>query len=201
LTELIQKGLERSISYQEYSQLIGSLLHEGKTTGSIQTEDYIHYTTMNKVRMDRLDKTTKVLPETELYFSTLDRPLLLLTLTEAWCGDAAQVIPVIEKMASLSELAETRYILRDEHPMLMEHFLTDGGRSIPKVIALDQRDKTVLGSWGPRPKEVQDMVQERKAAALPMPYSEFSVIVQKWYAKDRTVSIQREFLAALKSWF
>lgn len=151
--------------------------------------------------MDRLDKTTKVLPETELYFSTLDRPLLLLTLTEAWCGDAAQVIPVIEKMASLSEHAETRYILRDEHPMLMEHFLTDGGRSIPKIIALDQRDKTVLGSWGPRPKEVQDMAQERKASALPMPYSEFSVLVQKWYAKDRTVSIQREFLAALKSWF
>jgi hypothetical protein len=187
------------MSYSEYSRLIIDLLHEGKTTGPIQTPDYIHYTTMNKVRMDRLDKTTKVLPEIESHLKALDTHMTWLILTEAWCGDAAQVIPIIEKMADLTSEVETRYALRDEHPKLMDHFLTDGGRSIPKIIALD-KDHNVLGSWGPRPAEVQKMVQERKNSATPLPYSEFAVLVQKWYAKDRTVSVQKEFYTALQSW-
>ena len=57
-----------------------------------------------------------------------------LILTEAWCGDAAQNIPTIEKIARENDRIKTLYLLRDENLELMDKYLTGGARAIPKLI-------------------------------------------------------------------
>ena len=193
------------MTYQTYRQLTDELLAQGKTTGGNHSEAMIHYTQLNVVRMNRLDKTTRLLEGVKEQLQQINRPMIWLTLTEAWCGDAAQIIPVLQKMTEVNELVELRLILRDEHPEIMNAFLTNGGRSIPKVILLDAQTLGVLGSWGPRPAAVQEMVMSAKADLDVLTdkedkknrYHELITAAQKWYAKDKTKSIQQEFLSVL----
>jgi hypothetical protein len=91
-----------------------------------------------------------------------------------------------------------RLIFRDEHPDLMDQFLTGGTRSIPKLICLDPDSLSVLGSWGPRPAEAHALVQRLKAAQAS--HDEMVRQAQIWYAHDRSESIQSEFLALLQQW-
>ncbi|MCO6489879.1 MAG: thioredoxin family protein [Phaeodactylibacter sp.] len=205
MKKISREIVNQAMTYEAYRQLTDELLSRGKTTGGNHSEAMIHYTQLNVARMNRLDKTTRLLESAKEQLQNTRRPMIWLTLTEAWCGDAAQVIPVLQKMADASELVELRLILRDEHPDIMDAFLTNGGRSIPKVILLDAPSLDVLGDWGPRPAEVQDMVMAAKAdldaladkEAKKKRYQELTAAAQKWYAKDKTRSIQEEFLAAV----
>lgn len=187
--------------YASYRQLIDSKLEQRLTTDNDSTEAMLHYTFMNVTRMRRLDKTTRLNPETIEQVQAIDTPQKWLVITEGWCGDAAQIIPVLVKMATLNKLIDIRFILREEQPDIMDAFLTNEARSIPKVLILNE-DLDVLNTWGPRPAEVQAEVMRNKAAlenitdeTERMLSNEASKkMVQKWYAKDKTQSIQAEFL-------
>ncbi len=197
MQEAIKKALVGAMTYLEYRAMMDALLEDGKTTGPIQTDAYVHYTMMNQARMRRLDKTIKVSTKSIQEITAISSPQTWLIITEAWCGDAAQIIPVLKKIADLNDSIQTRFVLRDEHEELMDLFLTNGGRSIPKVIVIDNEKEEVLFDWGPRPHEVQDMVNQRKLEKDSEPYMEFAEKVQKWYAKDKTKSTQEEFITAL----
>lgn len=202
--EKIPAGLlEQAMDYPRYRQLIDELWALGKTTGDNHSEAMLHYTQLNITRMKRLDKTARLSEETLSVLHRLDRPLIWLTLTEAWCGDAAQSIPVLAKMAEQSEHISLKLLLRDEQPELMDAFLTNGGRSIPKAIIVDAETREVLGSWGPRPAALQLIVDAARKelasitdeAEKKAQYQLLTTVAQKWYAKDKTKSVQEEFLA------
>jgi hypothetical protein len=194
-----------SYTYPAYREMIDEKLAIGQTTGSNHSEAMLHYTHMNVTRMNRLDKTTRLVPEFRSYLLDRNRPQIWLTLTEAWCGDAAQVIPVLNQLALVNEAIDLRLILRDEHPEVMDAFLTNGGRSIPKVIILNAETRDVMGTWGPRPADVQKMVMDYKQEVQQIKddqrkkelFDQLLIDTQKWYAKDKTVSIQREFMEIL----
>ena len=192
--EIVRKALSEAVDYSTYKELVERLFAEGKSTGPKQSESLLKYTELNLVRMNRLAKTIKLEEAVVKKLQEISRPQLWLTLTEGWCGDAANISPYIEKMAEVNPLIQTQYVLRDEHPELMDLFLTNGSRSIPMVIVIDPEKKAFVGNWGPRPTEVQKMVEDWIAGGKNPPYSEFSVEVQKWYIKDRGKSLQREFL-------
>lgn len=202
-----QAVTDAAMSYQEYRKLIEHLLGKNKTTGANQSDAMLHYTTMNIVRMERLDRTTRLREETRRIIRENQRPLIWLTLTEAWCGDAAQVIPVLQKMAEENPHIELRLLLRDEHPRLMDAFLTNGGRSIPKLIVLDAHSRKVLGTWGPRPAAAQELVLSGKAEMAEIEneqkrkerFKELVKDLQKWYVKDKTKSTQREVADLIKA--
>ena len=190
----IERALNEGISYEQYREMIDQLLENGKTTGTKHTEDYVHYTKMNVQRMKKWDKIAKVQTEQEEAIKAISEAQHWIILTEAWCGDAAHALPIIHKLAALNDKISTYHVLRDEHSELMDQFLTNGGRSIPKVIMLDH-NKELIGDWGPRPAVLQEMIRKNKESENPIPYSEFSQEVQKWYAKDKGKSIQKEFMA------
>ncbi len=193
----IEGSLQQSIDYGAYRTLINELLEAGKTSGPDQSEAMVGYTKMNVVRMKRLDKTIKIFPETEVVLEKIKRPQTWLVITEAWCGDAAQILPVVEKMGAANALITVRYVFRDEHPALMDLFLTNGSRSIPIIVVLDAETQKVLGHWGPRPTKMQEKVLARKNDPNASPYSEFVIELQKWYLKDRSLSTQQEFSETL----
>jgi len=194
----MKKYVGASITYPEYEALIDRLVAEKKTTGPNQSEKMAEYTRLNRQRMHRLGKTIEVEAEVKEVISNVRRPMIWLVMTEAWCGDAAQNIPVIEKVAAESERIETRYIFRDEHPELMDRYLTNGARAIPKLLALDARTYEILGSWGSRPAAAQDLFTSRREAGVEKPLIREEL--QRWYNADKGTSLQRELAGLVKQW-
>jgi len=189
---MFEDYVERSMTYGEYIRLIDDLLLKGRTTGPNQSKAMINYTAINRQRIHRLEKTIDLDESVESASRGAQRRVIWLVITEGWCGDAAQNIPVIEKIAAQSVNIETRYILRDENPDLMDKFLTDGKRSIPKLIAMDAATREVLGTWGSRPAPAQALFLELKEQGVAKLL--ITENLQRWYNADRGKTIQAEFV-------
>jgi hypothetical protein len=187
--------VETAISYANYIQMVEELLAAGKATGHPHPEIYLHYTKMNLQRMHRLEKTLLLIPAVKSTILAIDRPQTWLVLTEGWCGDAAQSMPVMQAFSKLNPLIELKVLLRDENPALMDQHLTNGvSRSIPKLIAVDRATRQELFTWGPRPQVLQETFYRLRAEGLH--YDDIKEQLQRWYNADKTTAIQEE-LAAL----
>jgi len=191
----IEKGLQKAISYSSYRILISDLIASGKSSGPIQSEDLLNFSKLNDRRMTRLDKTIQLRQETLLTVKKIDKPITWLVLSEGWCGDAAQTLPVINKIANESDLITLKIIFRDEHEELMNYFLTNGGKSIPKLLVLNSENE-VLNTWGPRPDKATKMVQDYKNKHGQLDAT-FKQELQVWYNKDKGVNIQENMLGLL----
>jgi len=191
----IEEGLQKAISYTSYRKLISDLIASGKSSGPIQSEDLLNYSKLNDRRMTRLDKTIQLSHETLLALKKIDKPITWLVLTEGWCGDAAQTLPVINKIADESDLITLKIIFRDEHEELMSHFLTNGGKSIPKLLVLNS-ENDVLNTWGPRPNIATKMVQDYKNTHGQLDAA-FKQELQVWYNKNKGVNIQENMVGLL----
>lgn len=194
----MQNNIEKAMTFDEYSHLIDRLVAEHKTTGPNQTEDLADYTKLNQARMRRLFKTTKLNPLLIETARSLNVNWFWLILTEAWCGDAAQNIPVIEMIAQENTRIKTLYILRDENLELMDKYLTNSARAIPKLICLDAATLEEIGTWGSRPKAAYDLFYSLKEQGLEK--SEIIERIHRWYIEDDTISLQNEFESLLKVW-
>ncbi|AUC85991.1 thioredoxin family protein [Polaribacter sp. ALD11] len=192
MKEIIENSLKKTISYTDYRALVRNLLVEGKSTGPEQSEALTNYSLLNDRRMKRLDKTIKISEEAILEFKKIKQPQTWLVITEGWCGDAAQNLPVLNKIAATTDKIDLKIVLRDENLALMDLFLTNGGRSIPKLIALD-KDNNVIDSWGPRPTIATKMVSDYKAAHGSLD-PQFKEDLQLWYNKNKGQSVQEDFI-------
>jgi len=194
MKSLLQRSLSESMPYPVYYELMEKLVEVGKTTGPNQSESMVHYTKMNLQRMKRLGKKANIQPALIEAFAALPGQYIWLVITESWCGDAAQIVPVFDAIVKELPNTEMSLVLRDELPELMDEFLTNGARAIPKLIILEKDTLEVVTTWGARPTPAQELVNAYKADPNPPPYSEFSVTLQKWYNKDKTVTTQAELL-------
>ena len=195
MKEIIENSLQNAMSYETYRTLVHDLIQEGKSTGVNQSDDLLNYSTLNDKRMKRLDKTIKISEEAKTQVKALEEQRTWLVLTEGWCGDAAQNLPVINKLAEENERIDLKLVLRDEHPALMDAFLTNGARAIPKLIALDA-DKNVIGTWGPRPSEATAMVLDYKEKNGKLD-AEFKKDLQIWYNKNKGRNTEGDLLSLL----
>lgn len=183
------------MSGSQYSELLEEYGATGKTTGPNQSESLLKYTKLNAHRSKRIAKTVTLDSGLVERLKSLDGSQTWLIITESWCGDAANSVPVLSKLAEQSDAIDLRLVLRDDNPELMDEFLTNGGRSIPKLIALD-KDLNVLFSWGPRPAEAQKLYSDWKNAGE-TPYDEFQLVLQKWYNTDGGKSLQEELMSLI----
>lgn len=197
MQNIIETSLAKSLTYNEYRSLVSGLLKEGKSTGITQNEDLFHYSELNETRMNRLDKTLSVLETIQERLSNLENEFILLTLTEGWCGDAAQILPILNKISETSDKIDLRLVLRDENEELMNLFLTNGSKSIPKVILIEKSSREVVGSWGPRPEAARKLIADykEKNGVVDEP---IKIELQKWYLKDKGESTQLELLQILE---
>jgi hypothetical protein len=119
----------------------------------------------------------------------------LLALSEDWCIDASSTLPVLARWCESVPGLSLRILNRDEHPEVMDRYLTNGSRSIPVVILLDA-EHNELGHWGPYPAPLADWVRTHKPPALPK--DEFVKGKRTWYARDRGETMIREMMALLE---
>ncbi|MFD1094780.1 thioredoxin family protein [Salegentibacter chungangensis] len=189
MKEQLSQSLENSFSYQEYMDLMEDLVSAESTTGEIN-KDRVDFTALNHKRSRRLNKKLLLSEAENSIFNELKTKQIWLVITESWCGDAAQTLPVLNKLAEASENIDLKIILRDEHPELMDNFLTNGTRSIPKLIILTP-DLEVITTWGPRTSAATKLVTDYKEKFGKID-AEFKAQLQLWYNKDKGSSIINE---------
>ena len=193
---LIQNSFHKAYSYASYRSIIKRFIEEGKSTAKEHTDALLDYSILNDKRMDRLDKTLKISDETLNSIQNLKDELTFLVISEGWCGDAAQVVPIINKISETSGKIDLKIVFRDENEALMNLFLTNGNKSIPKIILVD-RDYNIISSWGPRPSIATKMVLAYKAKNGILD-AEFKKNLQIWYNKDKGNNTQQDIVKLLK---
>ncbi|MDN3664664.1 thioredoxin family protein [Algibacter miyuki] len=184
----LKSGLENATTYQEYRTLVKQLTEDGLSTGPEQNADLANYTKLNNRRMKRWDKTIKVSENVQNRIKNVEQKTTWLVITESWCGDAAHVLPAINKLAELNDNIKMKVVLRDENIGLMDDFLTNGNRAIPKVIMIDDASGEVINTFGPRPSEATNLVNRFKAENGGLT-PEFKEDLQHWYNKDKGQNI------------
>ena len=194
--EVVQKGISGAMTYQDYRVLVDNLSAEGKSTGPEQSEVLTNYTVLNQRRMKRLDKTLKISDEAVKIINDFDKKVTWLVLTESWCGDAAQTMPMINKVAEINDNISLKVILRDENLDIMNRFLTNNTMSIPKLVMVSDETGEVIREWGSRPSIATQMVMDYKnehGALTP----EFKQDLQIWYNNDKGQGTSEDLLKLL----
>lgn len=188
-------GQAKKYTYSEYKALVNAQVEEGMTL----SPHLLDYTKLNVQRMKRLDKTVVLEPAVLAALERLNKSLTWVVITEGWCGDAAQNVPIIAKIAEASAGKITlKLVLRDQNLELMDLYLTNGGRSIPKLICFNAETQEELGTWGPRPATAQELFYSLKSKGLPK--EEFIAAIHNWYASDKTETMQLELAELLEKW-
>lgn len=196
----LETYLSKAMTYTAYMALIKDLLSENKTTGPNQSEDLVAYTRFNFQRMERLNKTIVLQPALIELLNGLKKRWTWLVITEAWCGDAAQNIPLLHAISVSSKgKIDIQFVLRDENLELIDQHLTNGGRAIPMLLNLETDTLNLIGKWGPRPKEAQELVNAYKQNPV-QSMETFSKELHAWYAKNKTIAMQQELIALIKKW-
>ncbi len=183
---LIREGYR----FRDYLQLVEELVKVNATTGAGQTAEQIELTKLNLQRLKRIYKTCIINDSLKDLIGNIDHPMTWLMLVEAWCGDGAQIAPYFAALAECNPNIEFRLLLRDENPELMDLFLTDGKRSIPVFICLDD-DLSVLTSWGPRPEPAHEIYMHFRNTSG-MNKDEFHKELHLWYARDKGQTLMKE---------
>lgn len=192
----VLKSINHTYSYEDYKKLVINFAEESKTSGE-QSEERIAATSINAQRIKRIDKQCVINEDLQVLVSKITARQHWLIITESWCGDGAQCIPVIAKIAALNNNIKLELVFRDEHLDLIDCFLTNGSRSIPKLICKDESTDEINFIWGPRPKTIQDKVLELKKNNPAITHDELVKNIHLWYAHDKTQSIQLEFMDLL----
>jgi thiol-disulfide isomerase/thioredoxin len=181
-------------SFSELLNLVKSLYAKNLVTGLEQSEAKLEATKINIQRFERIYKTTVLEENLSNAIKNIKNSQAWYLIVEGWCGDCAQIVPVIAKIAEESNNIELKILLRDENSEFMDAYLTNGGRSVPKLISYDKRSGEEIYQWGPRPQKIQEMVKNFKKENPTVSHDEFVKNVHTWYSQDRTQSIQNDFL-------
>ena len=183
------------MDWETYMELLETLMAEGKTTGTQQTPERLEHARLNLQRMKRINQQFEPDPATVAEIQKKDNDIRFLFIVEGWCGDAAQIVPALFKVVKMAG-REARFILRDEHPEVMDMFLTNGSRSIPAVVAIGREGEVLSNHWGPRPALLADLVSNWKQE---MSKDDWHKLLHTWYAKDKANTLQGDFTAWLQT--
>ena len=191
-------NITQSYNYENYRNLVLKYAEDSKTSGD-QSEEKIAATFINAQRMKRIDKQCVINYNLNRLVSQINKKQKWIVISETWCGDSAQCLPVIAKIAKLNKNVKLEIIFRDEHLEVIDAFLTNGTRSIPKLICVDEETESIKFIWGPRPRVIKDKVLELKSNNKEITHDELVKHIHLWYAQDKTNAIQNEFSELLLS--
>jgi hypothetical protein len=195
----------KRVSYETFKESANIYLEQQLKLDTSGRDSYFNYIQQNQQRINRWDRKFVILPEVQAQLQQIHRPLRLVAIVEAWCGDVSQILPGINHLVNQSDKLSLDVVYRDENLPLMDAFLTNGGRAIPIILITDAESQEILGSWGPRPTTPQAMMMEMKQKLAGQP-SDYSSDLQKvtienihvWYARDKGREVQTQFMDTLQ---
>ncbi len=198
MEKIIKKSLAKAMDYNSFKSLVSELIKQKKSTGKNQSEALLNYSILSERRMKRLDKTIKINSVTKNSILKINKEIIFLILMESWCGDGAQILPILYKMTALSSKIDFKVVLRDENEALMNLFLTNGGKAIPKLLIIEKETLKILQDWGPRPSVATKMVTNYKKENGVLDAT-FKKNLQVWYNKDKGMTTQSDLVEILES--
>ncbi len=194
-----QKQIDDALSYTEFRAHTEKILTSDNKPAPYNKEAYVQYTEVNHQRTEKLLRNIQI--DKKLY-NALNEGIndwTWVLINEPWCSDGSFSQPVIEAMALASGgNINFKIILRDSNLDIMNAYLTNGGQAIPKMVCLD-KNLNELGTWGPRPQELQEAFLEWKKDDS-FDLNEKIKKVNRWYLKDKGQTIQKEFIDLIKEW-
>lgn len=152
------------------------------------------YRPLNLSRMKRLQTTYEPSHAMRTAMESLHAPRTWLVITEDWCGDSAQTLPILAAIAQLNPQVDFVIVDRDTNPDIMDRYLTNGSRSIPILVARDAKGND-LWTWGPRPDAMLALIEEWKAAGRPK--EDWYTELHTWYAHDKGTSTEADIIARM----
>jgi hypothetical protein len=185
---------QQGLTFEEYLSVTRERTDQDVDDLPIEEADRIEYTKLNLHRTQRIVRTYRVAEELDALLRAVDRSQLWMVLTEPWCSDSSQCLPIIAGMAACSESIELRILLRDDNLDVMDLYLTDGKRGVPLLVAFDSAGEEIF-RWGPRPRPAQAVFEKAKAAGLEKP--ELLAKMHLFYGQDRGRSVETEFVELL----
>ncbi len=195
--ELIKEKLKSALTYSQFKELSEKNVRDVDPALLNEMElAYYEYRKLNLARVSRLEKLYKPTNEALSLISRIQNNLIWLVITEDWCGDSAQTLPVISVLANLNKNIDLKILLRDSNLEIMEMYLTHGKRSIPKLVVFDEELNEIF-HWGPRPAEAKALAEDLHKKSL----EKHEIIKQLhlWYAKDGGYSTEKEIIGLLSS--
>lgn len=182
------------VNYETYQQLFDEILDKGHRPYPYNNEAYLNYTKLNRPRMKRWDKQLILDEQLAVKLKALKTSQHWIIITEPWCGDAAHSIPFLIRMAEQNNLITYDIQLRDSEPFLIESYLTNGTKSIPKLIARDSNGNDLF-TWGPRPKPAQELRTTLMTSNTDLETTK--IALQHWYNEDKGESLHHELTTLL----
>ncbi|MES2063844.1 MAG: thioredoxin family protein [Bacteroidota bacterium] len=177
-----------------YQQIFQQILNDVHPPAPYHDPDYLNYAKLNWSRQQRWLKSGILNEELAAIIGSIKQEQYWTIITEPWCGDAAHIIPFLHRLAELNPLIKVDYQLRDSEPFLIEQYLTNGTKSIPKLIITDDSHNE-LAVWGPRPAKCQDLYIRLLNDHVDM--EQKKIALQQWYNADKGISLQKELIAML----
>ncbi len=191
--------LQNSITYPEYIELTKSIIGNATPPAPYDDEKMLQYTKANLERMQRVSSNISMDQKLYNLLNSVTDKWIWVIITEPWCGDASQIVPALCAFAEVNENIETKLILRDSNLDLIDAYLTNGGRSIPKLICVNAGTLEEIGVWGPRPQEIQVMVDKFKSDTATS-FGQKVRQIHQWYDDNKSAALQEEFIALLQDW-
>ena len=196
---ITQAVLDKALTFNQYLDLTKSIIESENPTGLYAKESTLRYTKSNWERINKTLAETKISQRLYNLLSELKEEWVWLVLSEPWCGDASWGVPALYLFASSSDKIDFRIILRDEHLDIMSAYQTNGGNSIPKFVCFRKSDMKELGTWGPRPAFLHNLVMQWKNEPG-HDFKESVRLLHAWYEEDMSKSIDEELCLLVKEW-
>jgi len=157
------------------------------------------YIRLNQSRSQRIAKTLQLQTALLARLEAIKDRMVWLVITEPWCGDSAQNLPLLAAAVAVNpDMLALKIVLRDDYPLLMNNFLTNGAKAIPKMIAFDALLQHELFMWGPRPMLAQELLTAWKTDPAGKTWEDFEQELHTWYARDKTMATQTELIHLLE---
>lgn len=182
------------MTFQEYLDYFEQILASPEDYDPYGDEAYLDYTKLNWSRTNRWLKRFEPNDAIKSLIASMTEHQHWIVITEPWCGDAAHTVAQLYQMVKNNPNIDLEIQLRDSEPFLIEDYLTDGSKSIPKLIIRNDvgHDKVI---WGPRPKKLQNLFVQMKAEDKS--FEEIKEETQRWYNEDKGEELQKELLSQL----
>ena len=181
------------MSPEEYLSAVRAFSAQPVASARDETErNRLRNAPLNLQRMERILRTCGVGEDLRRALGAIAGGQLWMVLTELWCGDSAQCIPHIIRFAACTPHVTLRFLLRDANQDIMDVYLTDGTRGIPKLVAFTE-EGVELWRWGPRPRGAQEAFSQARTAGL-----DKAAALERlhlWYGRDRGGELEREVTA------
>lgn len=192
---LLKEKLSGALTYPQFKEISEKNVKDVYPNMLNEMElAYYEYRKLNLARVSRLEKLYKPTDEALNTISKIQSHQIWFVITEDWCGDSAQTLPVIAALANLNKNIDLKILLRDSNPEIMDMYLTNGKRSIPKLVVFDEELNEIF-QWGPRPQAAKSLAEDLHKKGIEK--QEVIKQLHLWYAKDGGYSTEKEIIHLL----